>query len=261
MSAIENRRPLGRDSKRIHTISDCPCHSSRLTNTPVSACAAAKKLPPPGWTKPQEAVDSVFTPTGRDLGSSMISSLWFSLTSTHSPLDLGAIHEIGAPIHVYPLYENGFRAHRGQSLKANNEESAELYAEFSAVAEKQPYSWNSGKRDSKEVIGTVGKKNRMICFPCKFSFPQLLILVAPEGQGAQILKYVPKALRWIQRENPVPNLTTDRPPFNECLQHGKPSRHLHPHQHHHSQRPWHPAIKMDLPPRRCRHLRTRLFLG
>lgn len=37
----------------------------------VSACAAAKKLPPPGWTLPSSAVDSVFTPTGRDLGNSI----------------------------------------------------------------------------------------------------------------------------------------------------------------------------------------------
>lgn len=84
-------------------------------------------------------------------------------------LDLGAIHEIGAPIHVYPLYENAFRAHRGQSIKENNEESAKLYADFSAVAEKHPYSWNYGRRDDEKVIGTVGKKNRMICFPCTFS--------------------------------------------------------------------------------------------
>jgi hypothetical protein len=98
----------------------------------------------------------------------MISPLWFQLSHhTHSSPDLGAIHEIGAPIHVYPLYENGFRAHRGQSLKANHEENAELYAEFSKVASENEYAWNFGKADGKEVIGAVGKKNRMICFPCK----------------------------------------------------------------------------------------------
>ncbi|KAF2705373.1 hypothetical protein K504DRAFT_388115 [Pleomassaria siparia CBS 279.74] len=114
----------------------------------LSSCAAAKKLPPPGWTEPSQAVDSVFTPTGRDLGS-----------------NLGAIHGIGAPIHVYPLYEAGFRAHRGQSVKANHEESAKLYAEFSKVAEKQEYAWNYGRHDDEGVIGTVGGRNRMICSP------------------------------------------------------------------------------------------------
>ena len=86
---------------------------------------------------------------------------------------------MGAPIHVYPLYENGFRAHRGQSIKVNHEESAMLYAEFSAIAEKQPFAWNFGKRDDEKTIGTVTKKNRMICFPCTFlplSSPQLFIL-------------------------------------------------------------------------------------
>ena len=131
---------------------------------PVSACAAAKKLPPSGWTKPFSSVDSVFTPTGRDLGNSTISTLWQRL-STHSPTDLGAIHKIGAPIHVYPLYENAFRAHRGQSLKANNKESAKLYASFSKVAETQEFAWSQGKSYDEETIGTVSDKNRMICYP------------------------------------------------------------------------------------------------
>ncbi|KAI4707623.1 hypothetical protein J4E89_007728 [Alternaria sp. Ai002NY15] len=126
---------------------------------------AAKKLPPPGWTAPSEAVDSVFTPTGRDLGNSAVSSLWQTLSSTDSGKDLGAIHKIGAPIHVYPLYENAFRAHRGQTLKANHEESAKLYAEFADVAKNNEYAWSQGAASSEEDIKTVGKKNRMICYP------------------------------------------------------------------------------------------------
>ncbi|KAF1836726.1 hypothetical protein BDW02DRAFT_628595 [Decorospora gaudefroyi] len=131
----------------------------------LSSCAAAKKLPPPGWTTPSEAVDSVFTPTGRDLGNSSVSSLWQALSSTNAAEDLGAIHQIGAPIHVYPLYENANRAHRGQSLRANHKESAKLYAEFAKVAEKNEYAWGYGDSTDEEVIGNVGKKNRMICYP------------------------------------------------------------------------------------------------
>ncbi|KAL1603436.1 hypothetical protein SLS60_005023 [Paraconiothyrium brasiliense] len=114
----------------------------------LSACAAAGKLPPPGWTEPSQSVESVFTPTGMNLGS-----------------NLGAAHDFGTPIQVYPLYENAFRAHRGQSLKANNEESAKLYAEFSRVASQNEVAWSHGKYDSEGKIGTVDKKNRMICFP------------------------------------------------------------------------------------------------
>ncbi|OAF98899.1 acetyl-CoA acetyltransferase-like protein [Paraphaeosphaeria sporulosa] len=114
----------------------------------LTACAAAGKLPPPGWTKPAESVESVFTPTGMDLGK-----------------NLGALHDLGAPIQVYPLYENAFRAHRGQSVKANHEESARLYAEFSKVASQNEISWSYGQYDDEKKIGTVGKKNRMICSP------------------------------------------------------------------------------------------------
>ncbi|KAF2403124.1 hypothetical protein EJ06DRAFT_528081 [Trichodelitschia bisporula] len=113
------------------------------------ACAAAKKLPPPGWTKPAKRVESVFSPTTRDLGD-----------------NLGAVHSIGAPIHLYPLYENGFRASRKQSIEENNAESAQLYAEFAKVAEKNPMAWNYGRPAvTADEIGTVSKKNRMICFP------------------------------------------------------------------------------------------------
>ena len=149
---------------RDHNITYLKPGPSYPLTTPVSACAAAKKLPPPGWTAPSSAVDSVFTPTGRDLGNSTISTLWQRL-STHSAADLGAIHKIGAPIHVYPLYENAFRAHRGQSLKANNEESAKLYAEFSKIASTQEYAWSHGASQDEKAIGTVSSKNRMICFP------------------------------------------------------------------------------------------------
>jgi hypothetical protein len=36
----------------------------------VTACAAAKKLPPPGWTAPSEDVTAVFSPTTRELAPS-----------------------------------------------------------------------------------------------------------------------------------------------------------------------------------------------
>ncbi|KAF1840584.1 uncharacterized protein K460DRAFT_421519 [Cucurbitaria berberidis CBS 394.84] len=120
----------------------------RIAKGELSACAAAKKLPPPEWTPPSEAVHSVFTPTGGDLGT-----------------NLGAIHQIGTPVHVYPLYENAFRAHQGQSLKENHEESAKLYADFAKVAEGNDYAWNSGKAGGEEVIAKVDKKNRMVCYP------------------------------------------------------------------------------------------------
>jgi hypothetical protein len=143
-----------------------------ISNLQVTACAAAKKLPPPGWEKPAQAVDSVFSPTNRELQNSTSFSLSVieGMGSSRSA-DLGAIHDIGAPIHVYPLFENGFRAHRHQTIKDNNSESAKLYSDFAKVAETNKYAWNYGKAATQDFIGTVSKKNRMICFPCRCSHP------------------------------------------------------------------------------------------
>ncbi|TGO27253.1 hypothetical protein BPAE_0045g00520 [Botrytis paeoniae] len=80
---------------------------------------------------------------------------------------LGTIHQVGLPIHIYPLYENAFRAHRHQTQVENNAESAKLYAQFAAVAAGNEFAWNreSARKLSEKIIGKVGKRNRMICWP------------------------------------------------------------------------------------------------
>jgi len=116
----------------------------------LSACAQAKKLPPPGWTNIGTKVDSVFSPTTRSLGGESI----------------GAAHSIGAPIQVYPLYENSFRAHRRQGVEDNHAESARLYADFAQVAAQHEYAWSRGKQpETASSIATITKRNRMICHP------------------------------------------------------------------------------------------------
>ncbi|KAK6345700.1 hypothetical protein TWF718_007609 [Orbilia javanica] len=114
----------------------------------LGACAAAGKLPPPGWSPSASEISGVPSPTTRDLGS-----------------DLGGLHDIGAPIHIYPLYENGYRAYRKQTIGDNHKESSKIYGDFAKIAEKHPYAWNFGRKVSQETIETVGGKNRMICFP------------------------------------------------------------------------------------------------
>lgn len=127
-------------------------------NGPVSACMKQQK--PPKWTPPAQSVDDVFSPTNRDLKK-----------------DIGGRHSVGAPIHIYPLYENGFRASRGQSIGDNHRESTRLYAEFSEVAAAHPYAWNYGRKDSEQTIGTVSAKNRMICFPCMEFYVSVLCVI------------------------------------------------------------------------------------
>lgn len=78
-------------------------------------------------------------------------------------------HKIGLPRQIYPLYENGYRAHQGQSVEENHKESVKLYADFAKVAQENMYSWQYGEQyASEKIIGVVCAKNRMICSPCKF---------------------------------------------------------------------------------------------
>lgn len=132
------------------------------------ACGAARKMPPPGWTAPAKDDDTIFSPTTRALPQSKLRSRAASKLADHT-LDIGGFHSVGAPIHVYPLYENALRAHKKQSLQDNNRESAELYANFAQVAETHPMAWSYGTQaETADTIGVIGQKNRMICFPCKW---------------------------------------------------------------------------------------------
>jgi len=116
----------------------------------LTACAKAGQMHPPGWSKPASSVDSVFSPTTRELLA-----------------DEGGKHGIGAPIQVYPLYENGFRAARRQTVEENHKESVELYGRFAEVAVQNEMAWDYGGGKTRKEIGTVGGKNRMVCFPCE----------------------------------------------------------------------------------------------
>lgn len=81
---------------------------------------------------------------------------------------MGAAHKVGLPIQVYPFYENAYRSRHGQSIQENIQESAKLYGDFAKVAEQLPTAWHYGRpAETEQSIGTVTKRNRMICFPCK----------------------------------------------------------------------------------------------
>ncbi|KAM3558892.1 hypothetical protein ARSEF4850_004385 [Beauveria asiatica] len=78
----------------------------------------------------------------------------------------GARHSVGLPIHVYPLYEIGRRAHLHHTAEQNNQESATMYASFDEIGSKNQYSWNYGEKPkSAEFIGSISKRNRIICDP------------------------------------------------------------------------------------------------
>ncbi|KIW41817.1 uncharacterized protein PV06_05424 [Exophiala oligosperma] len=82
------------------------------------------------------------------------------------PPGLSEAHKIGRPTQIYPMYEIALAAHRNQTMEANNEESAQLYAEFAKVSARNATAWSHGKEPwtSKE-IGTVTQRNRLIALP------------------------------------------------------------------------------------------------
>ncbi|KIW76713.1 hypothetical protein Z517_09157 [Fonsecaea pedrosoi CBS 271.37] len=132
----------------------------------LRACLAAKIMPPPGWTTIEKTIRAVEDPTTRELQK-----------------NVAGRHQIGAPIQGYPLFENGFRAHRGQTILDNFQESANLYGEFAAVARKNPNAWFYGNSETAESIKTVTSKNRMICFP----YPLLMNAMNAVNIGAAVL--------------------------------------------------------------------------
>jgi acetyl-CoA acetyltransferase len=182
----------------------------------LAACAKAGVMPPPNWTPIEKPVTQVFAPSISEMATG-----------------IGAKHTIGAPIQVYPLFENGLRARRGQSLEDNNTESAKLYAEFAQVANRNPLAWSFPRiAETEDTIGRVTSKNRMICSPCTAS------------------------------QNFYPTeLTFGRSSPDECLQHSKPRWSTDPHIRLTCPRTGHRTRKMDIRARRSRHTRQRQLLG
>jgi acetyl-CoA C-acetyltransferase len=87
-----------------------------------------------------------------------------------------------APVDVYPLYENAGRAAYGQTLAQAQEESAQMWSQFSAVAADNPGAWLR-RRVSADEIKTVSAANRPIAFPyCK-----LMVANSSVNQGAGFL--------------------------------------------------------------------------
>ncbi|UZJ52750.1 hypothetical protein CBS101457_002070 [Exobasidium rhododendri] len=112
----------------------------------------AGTIPPPGWTSVDFetfAADALKPPSGENLEG---------------------LHGLGAPIQVYALYENGLRAKEKQSFADNHDESAQMYSEFAQVSANNALSWHAWQADSKETIGTISKRNRMINTP----YPMLM---------------------------------------------------------------------------------------
>lgn len=73
-------------------------------------------------------------------------------------------HEMRAPIMMYPMVENGIRAHRGRSVAEHQRAMGRLLAGFAAVAKANPLA---ARREGygAEEIAAVSEENRYIGFP------------------------------------------------------------------------------------------------
>src|SRR5882757_2996322 len=84
----------------------------------------------------------------------------------------------GAPVQ-YGLLENARRSQLGLSVEEYRRAMAELFAPFSKVAAKNPFSSSPVERSVEEIL-TVTDDNRMICDP----YPRLLVARDQVNQGA-----------------------------------------------------------------------------
>jgi acetyl-CoA C-acetyltransferase len=90
-----------------------------------------------------------------------------------------ALHGLtGAPVQ-YGLLDNARRARLGLGVADYRERMAELFAPFSKVAAKNPFSSSPVERTVEEIV-TVTDENRMICDP----YPRLLVARDTVNQGA-----------------------------------------------------------------------------
>jgi len=68
------------------------------------------------------------------------------------------------PAYVYPLFEQAVRIAAGETNDEHRRRIGELWAQFSAMAEKNPHAWSRQRLTAKQ-IWQPGPTNRMICWP------------------------------------------------------------------------------------------------
>ncbi len=87
------------------------------------------------------------------------------------------------PINIYPLFENGLRHARGQSLEEHRQAMGALMHPFTQTAAANPHAWFPTERSPEELV-TPTPTNRMIFFP----YPKYLnaVLVTEQAAGTLI---------------------------------------------------------------------------
>jgi acetyl-CoA C-acetyltransferase len=86
------------------------------------------------------------------------------------------------PAHLYPLYEVACEASWGQRPEQGAAESASLWAQYAAVAAKNPNAWIATAPSAAD-INSVGPNNRMIAWP----YPKLMVANPSVNQAAAVI--------------------------------------------------------------------------
>jgi acetyl-CoA C-acetyltransferase len=78
--------------------------------------------------------------------------------------DIEMARSVAIPTQVYPVFENGVRAAKGETIDEHQQKVSELWSRFSEVAAGNPNAWSPTARTPEE-IRTITPDNRMIGFP------------------------------------------------------------------------------------------------
>jgi acetyl-CoA C-acetyltransferase len=91
-------------------------------------------------------------------------------------------HGIGIPINTYPLLEQAMRGHLGNSIAEHMPVMGNLFAPFTKIAARNPYSYYPTERTAEELV-TATDENRWIGFP----YPKWLVAQDNIDQGASVI--------------------------------------------------------------------------
>ncbi|MEN3950166.1 acetyl-CoA acetyltransferase [Iodidimonas sp. SYSU 1G8] len=91
-------------------------------------------------------------------------------------------HGIGIPIQTYPLFENVIRGKQGHSVEQHLQAMGALFAPFTRVAARNPYSFYGTERSAEE-LATPGGENRYISFP----YPRWMNAMDGVNQGSAVI--------------------------------------------------------------------------
>lgn len=95
---------------------------------------------------------------------------------------MGRAHGVAQPTYIYPLFENASLHSWQMSPTDAQNESAELWSRYAAVAAENPYAWMQ-RAVAPDEIKTVSRENPLVAWP----YPKLMVANPSVNQGAAVI--------------------------------------------------------------------------